>query len=147
MRVIIECFLLHRCHSLSTLAGVITRNCHIKDASDFHVQLLSWFLYKVLHDKSLIEYNVWELSILKKRYTSIGEEGFLVYPISLFDLAARMLRPNLMLMMVPILVLLFAYILSLPFCGLDFPSSVLVFITYVCQILYYKSPTSLFGNK
>ena len=67
--------LLHACCSLSTLAGVNARNCHLKDTSDFDVKLLSWFMYLVSHDKSFMEGNAWESSLPKNRFTSFSLRG------------------------------------------------------------------------
>lgn len=67
-----------------------------------------------------------------------------MHPISLFDLAARILRPNLMLGDGSYIGFTVSLFISIPLLWLGFSSSMLVFIIYICQIFYYKSLNSLF---
>lgn len=101
------------------------------------VQVLTWLSHLC---------NVQELSLLKKEVYFYCRLRILVHLISLFDSAARILRPNLRLGAGAHIGFILSIFISAPLLWLELSSSILVFTTYVWQI-FYKSPNSLFGKK
>ena len=90
--------------------------------------------------------NVQELFLLKKQVYFYCRLRILVHLISLFDSAARILRPNLRLGAGAYIGFILSIFICTPLLWLELSSSILVFTTYVCQI-FHKSPNSLLGKK